>query len=537
MVRISMRNGPYMNLSDLSRELRRRGIYPVVAAYAVGAWLVLQVAEVTFEPLQVPDWVMQALIGLVIIGFPVAVLLAWFFDMSLKGIRLDRGDITATADNEPSIAVLPFADMSVEQDQGYFCDGVAEEILNALARIDQLHVAARSSSFQYRKQETGARKIGRDLAVGTILEGSVRKSGNRVRITAQLIDVRNGYHLWSKSFDSELKDIFAIQDDIATGIVEALLETIVPGQGLPVKTTASDNVTAYDYYLRGRHFINRFHKMEIDFACQMFQHAIDIDPEFALAWAGCADCYSLLVIYHDPEEQYRQEARDASARALELAPDLAEAHASRGLALLVSEEFEACEAAFRRAIELNPRLFQAYYYYARARFHQGDMDDALRLFRLAADVDPEDFQSRCLRVQILRGLDRMDEALEQAREVEPILLRHIEWNPDDARALHLGAGSMIVLGEMERARRWMRRAYERFPDDSVVLYNLACNFATMGDIEESLDFLERSVASGMVGAAWMRNDDDLIPLRDSPRYQALLKKLEDIESDRAAGVD
>ena len=525
-----MRNGPYMKLSDFLSELRRRGIYPVVAAYAVGAWLVLQVAEVTFEPLQVPDWVMQALIGLVILGFPIAILLSWFFDVSLKGVRLDRGDSAVAVDQEPSIAVLPFADLSIEHDQGYFCDGVAEEILNALARIEQLHVAARSSSFQYRIPEGDARKIGRDLGVGTILEGSVRKSGNRIRVTAQLIDVRNGYHLWSKTFDSELKDIFAIQDEIATGIVEALLETIAPGQGLPIKTTASDDVTAYDYYLRGRHFINRFHKMEIDFACQMFQHAIDIDPDFALAWAGCADCYSLLVIYHDPEEEYRQKARTASARALELAPDLAEAHASRGLALLVSESFEACEAAFQRAIELNPRLFQAYYYYARARFHQGDMPEALRLFRLAADVDPEDFQSRCLRVQILRGLGRMDEALEQAREVEPILRRHIEWNPDDARALHLGAGSLIVLGDTERARSWMRRAFEMDPDDSVVLYNLACNSATMGDVEESLDYLERSVANGMVAAAWMRNDDDLIPLRDSPRYQALLQKLEAIDS-------
>lgn len=527
-----MRNGPYMNWSNLSRELRRRGVYPVVAAYAVVAWVVLQVAEVTFEPLQFPGWVMQALIAFVVIGFPVAILLSWFFDLSLKGITLDRGEATAV-DDDPSIAVLPFADMSVEQDQGYFCDGVAEEILNALARLDQLDVAARSSSFQYRKSEGDARKIGRDLGVGTILEGSVRKSGNRVRITAQLINVRNGYHLWSKSFDSELKDIFAIQDEIATGIVEALLETIVPGQPLPVKTTASEDVTAYDYYLRGRHFINRFHKMDIDFACQMFRHAIGIDPEFALAWAGYADCYSLLVIYHDPQEQHRQEARKASIKALELAPDLAEAHASRGLALLVAEDFEECEAEFRRAIELNPRLFQAYYYYARARFHQGDMDEALRLFRLAANVDPEDFQSRCLRVQILRGLGRMDEALEQAREVEPILRRHVEWNPDDARALHLGAGSLILLGDHERARRWMRRAFEMDPDDSVVLYNLACNFATMGDAEESLDYLERSVANGMVAAAWMRNDDDLTLLRDSPRYQALLQKLEDIESARA----
>ena len=523
-----------MKWSQFSAELRRRGVYPVLAAYAVVAWIALQIGEVTFEPLQFPDWAMPTLIVAVLLGFPLSVVMAWYFDFSFKGIRLDRGRSRSPASSAPSIAVLPFADMSVEQDQGYFCDGVAEEILNALTRIDRLRVAARSSSFRYRNVDMGARDIGRDLDVANILEGSVRKAGKRLRVTAQLINVEDGYHLWSKTFDEELQDIFAIQDEIATGIVEALLETIAKGSPRTVRTTAAEDVTAYDYYLRGRHFINRFHKMELEFACQMFRQAIEIDPEFALAWAGCADCYSLLVIYHDPQEHYRVSARESSEKALEFAPDLAEAHASRGLALLVSEEFDACEAEFRRAIELNPHLFQAYYYYARARFHQGDMEEAQRLFRKAADVDPEDFQSRCLRTQVLRGIGRIDESVEQAKEVEPILKRHVEWNPDDARALHLGAGSLIVLGQYERAKRWLRRALAMDPDDSVVLYNLACNFTTMGEYEEALDYLEKSIANGMVSASWMRNDDDLRPLQDLPRYRALLHRLEEFESAKAA---
>jgi tetratricopeptide (TPR) repeat protein len=194
---------------------------------------------------------------------------------------------------------------------------------------------------------------------------------------------------------------------------------------------------------------------------------------------------------------------------------------------MVSEDYEACEKHFARAIELNPRLFQAHYYFARARFHQGDLDQAARLFRRAADVDSGDFQSRCLRVQILSGLGRIDEAVEQAREVEPILIRHIEWNPDDARALHLGAGSMIVLGEFDRAKRWLGRALQMEPDDSVLLYNVACNYATMGELDDAIGFLERAVQSGMVSQAWMRNDDDLQALRGSPRYEALLRKLEE----------
>ena len=417
--------------------------------------------------------------------------------------------------------------MSPERDQGYFCEGVAEEILNALSNIPQLRVVARSSSFEYQENRGDVRRIGGELGVKSVLEGSVRKSNNHLRVTAQLVAVSNGSHLWSKSFDRELKDIFVIQDEIAKSIAETLLESITPVQRSALKTTSSSDVTAYDYYLRGRQFISRFHKIDIGYARQMFRKALDLDPDFALAWAGYADCFSLLIMYEDPIASYREEARKASQRALELDPDLAEAHASRGLALLISEEFEAAETEFDKALELNPRLFQAYYYYARARFHQGDMETAAELFRKAAEVEPADYQSRCLRTQILRGTGRMEEAISEARDAVRVLEKHLEWNPDDARALHLGAGSLLVLGDEERTKRWLKRALEMNPDDSVLLYNVACNFANMGETDEAIGFLERAVGHGMVSAAWMRNDTDLASLRADPRFQALLKQLEE----------
>jgi adenylate cyclase len=259
-------------------------------------------------------------------------------------------------DDRPSIAVLPFADMSPERDQGYFCEGVAEEILNALSNLPQLRVAARSPSFEYRESQGDVRRVGRELGVKSVLEGSVRKSNNRLRITAQLVAVSHGYHLWSKSFDKELKDIFLIQDEIAKSIAETLLESITPLQRSALKTTSTSDVTAYDYYLRGRQFISRLHKTEIGFARRMFRKALDLDPDFALAWAGYADCFSLLILYEDPIASYREEARRASQRALELDPNLAEAHASRGLAFLISEEFEAAETEFNKALALNPRF-------------------------------------------------------------------------------------------------------------------------------------------------------------------------------------
>jgi tetratricopeptide (TPR) repeat protein len=293
-----------------------------------------------------------------------------------------------------------------------------------------------------------------------------------------------------------------------------------------IKTTSSRDVQAYDFYLRGRQFFHRFRKKDIDFARQMFRQAIDVDPEFALAWAGYADCFSFLKMYAEPDASYCGEANNASEKALELSPELAEAHASRGLAYLVSEEFELAESEFEKAIALNPNLFEAYYYYGRARFHQGDLPLAADYFAKAAEVNPDDYQSRLLRVQILRGLGRMDEALIEAVQSITAVEKHLEWSPDDARALYLGAGSLSLSGQVERAKRWLQRALDIDPDDPVVLYNVACNYAILGEIETALDYLERAIEKGTVSTAWMRNDEDLSSLRSHARFEELLKRLE-----------
>ena len=508
----------------VASELKRRKVYPVIAGYAVVAFVLLQLGEITFAPLGLPNWVMVSLIALVITGFPVVIILSWVFDITPAGIR--RTSAPVSTDDRPSIAVLPFSDMSPEQDQGYFCEGVAEEILNALTKIPQLSVAARSSSFQYKGGSGDVRQIGRELGVRAILEGSVRKSDNRIRVTAQLVKSSDGYHLWSKSFDEEIKDVFAIQDEIATSIANALLETLAPKEELGIHTTSTTDVSAYDYYLRGRQFFQRFRKRDLEYAIQMFREAIDVNEKYALAWAGYADCHSFMFMYVDPAPRYQEEASTASRRALELDADLAEAHASRGLACLVCEEFDAAEKAFARAIELNPNLFEAYYYYARTKFHQGDMVASADLFETAATVNPADYQSRCLRGQILRGSGRLDEARAQAIDAVDVIEKYLKWSPDDARAYYLGAGSLLILGDVDRAKRWLHRAIEIAPEDSVVLYNVACSLATLGETEKAFDYLERAADQGAVSAAWMRNDEDLVNLRDDPRYIALLKRVD-----------
>jgi len=479
---------------------------------------------------------MITLIVLVIIGFPVTVILAWIFDITPHGILRTSSyqDSSAAAGEKPSIAVLPFVDMSPEQDQGFFCEGIAEEILNALSKIQQLAVAARSSSFLYNTGSVDVRDIGRELGVKTVLEGSVRKSENRLRITAQLVKTTDGYHIWSKSYDQELQDVFEIQDEISKRIAEALLESLTPTQHSALRTKASKDVGAYEYYLRGRQFFKRFRKVDIEYAQQMFRQAIDTDAEFAPAWAGYADCFSFLVMYADPVPGYQKEARSASKKALELDPSLAEAHASCGLAYLISNDFDAAEAEFEKALELNPRLFEAHYYFARTRFHQGRLEEAIELFKTAGEMDPTDYQSRCLRIQVLRGLGRDEESVAEAAEAIQVIERNLKWNPDDARAYHLGAGTLVVLGEVERAKRWLHRAIELDPEDPVVLYNVACNLATIGDVENAIEYLDNAVQHGTVSAAWMRNDEDLASLHSDPRYTELLEQLEARESGRQA---
>jgi len=514
------------SLAHFLGEMKRRRVFPVLATYAIASWLLLQIAEVTFEPLGFPPWAMPLLIVIVITGFPIVFVLSWIFDLTPVGIVRDRHlRLRAGSSLRPSVAVLPFVDMSPDQDQGHFCEGVAEEIINALTRLPKLNVAARSSSFQYRDLAGDVREIGQELGVSTILEGSVRKSDGRIRVNAQLIDARDGYHLWSAEFNEELKDVFAIQDEIANAIADCLLQRLEPHRQAAIRTTSSKDVGAYDFYLRGRQFINRFSKIDMECARQMFFQAISIDPEFALAWAGYADCHSLLVMYSDHNPRYVREADKASLRALELAPELAEAHVSRGLALLVASRFDDAETEFRFAIARNPKLYEAYYYYGRARFHEGDPAAAAELFRQAFELNPADYQARCLRIQILRGSGRLEEARDEARQAVEAIERHLRWNPDDARAFHLGAGSLIVLGETDRAKRWLRRALEIDPNDSVLLYNVACNYATLGETQTALDYLEQAVTHGMVSLDWMENDEDLEPLRVEPRYQALVARL------------
>jgi len=424
----------------------------------------------------------------------------------------------------PSVAVLPFANIGTDPENEFFSDGIAEEITNALAKIQALHVAARTSSFAFKGKSEDVRRIGDQLGVGTVLEGSVRRSGNRMRITAQLVSVADGYHVWSERYDREIEDVFAVQDEIARSIAKAVGVVLTEDERRTLARVPTADVQAYEFYLRGRQFQRQLRRKGLEYARQMFRRAAELDPDYALAYAALADCSSFLAMYFDPSEENLKEADSASLRALELNPDLAEAHAARGLAVSLGDRYEEAEREFKRAIELDPTLFEAYYFYARSCVRQGRHREAARLFEQACE-QREDHQARLLRAQSLEGMGAHEEAQEGYERALAVIERHLELEPGDGRALTLGAICLIRLKQPKRAEEWTERALAIDPDDAVVLYASACNYSVEGKKARALELLEAAVESGFGQKDWIANDPDLDNIRGLPGFEAILEKV------------
>jgi len=425
----------------------------------------------------------------------------------------------------PSIAVLPFADMSLEKDQDYFCEGMADEIINAFTAIEGLQVASRTSSFRFKGLGPDIQSIGEQLHVGTVLEGSVRKAGTKLRVTAQLTNVSDGYNLWSRRYDRELEDVFAIQDEIAQSIVDALKIELSAGEQRAFDRSATADIEAYDFYLRGRKFFYEGTRQGIELAREMFSRAARRDPSYALAFAGLANCHSYLFMYFDKTPANKEDAVKASQKAVKLGEDSADTHAARGLALSIDQQYDEAGREFETALQLNPRLFEAYYFYARVSREQGNLEKAAPLFEEAARFRPEDYQPLVFLAAAYRDLDRPHERDDTLRRAKDVVKRHLDANPDDARALYLGAGILVDLGQEEEGLEWARRALALDPEDPRVLYNLACFHCGVEEHEEAVDFFERSIAAGYASREWIDKDSDLDPIRDHPRFQAALAKL------------
>ena len=438
-------------MSSFFEELKRRNVVRVALAYIITAWLIAQVADLALDAFAAPDWVMKTILLVLLIGFPLAIVFAWAFEKTPDGIKLeknvdrsqsitnmtgkkmDRGIIVALAiavvfllykvnvDDpaqpasgtstevssqpskalvasadaaEPSVAVLPFVNMSDDPANEYFSDGISEELLNVLVKVSTLKVASRTSSFSFKGKDISIPEIAEQLKVDHVLEGSVRKAGNRVRITAQLIEVSTDRHIWSETYDRELEDIFAIQDEISGHIVEALQAALAGSQqATPMEADQpTQNLRSYEAYLQGRYFWQRRGEDNIKKAIELFKRAIDLDPDFARAWSSLAAAYITLPSYSAEaglEPIYFPKAQTAATKALELDASLAEAHAVLGdIARIFGDNWAAAEEHYLAALRNEPKNPTGHLWYGEFLFATGRLKDAIHESEIAQELDP-----------------------------------------------------------------------------------------------------------------------------------------------------
>jgi adenylate cyclase len=539
-------------------ELRRRKVFRVAIAYALVAWVLVQVADATFEPLGLPTIALRLLIVALALGFPLACVLAWAFDVTPHGLeRTAAADVatpslspavvtppaavasmpastttTGTAPHAASVAVLPFVDLSQARDQEYFCDGIAEEIINSLCCVRGLRVASRTSSFQFRGRQQDVREIGRALGVSSVLEGSVRKAGERVRITAQLVSCADGYHHWSESFDRKLDDVFQIQTEIARQLVRALRLTLTPEEKALLGRSGTANAEAYDLYLRGQALLRDLTDHALPRAVVAFRQAIERDPTFAQAHAGLANAIAVKGQWRlDLTLEEFDEAIRASQRALDLQPHMPEAWLAKASLLSMQGRGEQAERAFDEAMRLNPASYETNYMYARHCFAQGDFERAAQLFEAAHRLRPDEYQPLCMWEGALAKLGRHAQEMEvNVRAIAAIEAR-LAIEPDDGRALHLGAIAFAKIGDAAKTREYARRAVLARPGEFATAYNLACAYSRLGDREEALRLLDDAVRYGRGNFGWIEHDPDLENLRDDPRFHDIVDRL------RRAGQD
>jgi serine/threonine-protein kinase len=572
---------------SLFQELKRRRVFRALVGYGIGAFAILQIVEPVMHGLHWPEAVLSYVVVALAVGFPIIVTVAWIFDVNagriertppaagLRGARLalvligiglitaapgllyylvlraPRSETTARAGPAASIAVLPLVNLSRDPDQEYFADGLAEELLDLLAKVPGLHVAARTSAFSFKGKSEDARTIAEKLNVTTLLEGSVRKSGDQVRITTQLINAADGYHLWSETYDRKLTDVFAMQDEIAQAVVAALRLKLLPGQAPTSKQHRTSDPEVYTQYLLGRQFFNRATLEGYHRAAQAYQKAIAIDPGFAPAWAGLAHATYWVADSADTAAEISEGQRRALAaaeKAVALAPELAEACAARGaIRVLTKWDWDGAKADFERALALSPENADVRRDYSINVLRPlGRMEEGIAAARKAAELDPLNGTMWTALASFLVGAGRLKEAhevLDRSLEVNPeqsfapgwlgwVLL--LEGQPAAALVASQRSTSALFrltnaalaqhdLGHAKESQQALDELIAKYAHSGA--YQIADVYAWLGETDHAFEWLDRAFAQRDGGLTLVKMDPLLRKLRGDPRYKTLLKKM------------
>jgi adenylate cyclase len=572
-------------------ELKRRRVVRVAVIYIVAAFGALQGADVLVPALYLPDRTMTLLVILAIAGLPLALAAAWVFDLAPGGIErtpalpdpsspgapepedavgphgegppgpgngVGQGapgavlPAAATSTAGPTVAVLPFLNMSPHAENEYFADGITEDVIAQLSKIHALTVISRTSVMPFKKREPSLQEISAALGATTLLDGSVRRVGDRVRIVAQLVDARTDRHLWAETYDRELTDIFAIQSDVALHIAAALEAKLSPDERTRIRKKPTSSLQAYQLYLHGRHDFIRFTPDGLKRAIEYFERAVARDPAYALAYATIAMAYAELAESGAmPPDEARPRATQAASEALRIDPALGEAHCAMAYLMSLWEfDWEGAEAAFRRAIDLTPNNADAHDLYGRMCAAIGRFDDALALARRAqeldplahrldvatillragryheaeveaaraVELDPDQDRARATKGWALLKQDRVDEGL---AEIE----RAVEVAPGNAQWLAQLGQARAMAGRIDGAREILHELEARAASGFVAPYHLAFVHTGLGDHERAIDLLERAFDERAGSIYGIKGSFLFAPLRSHPRFQALLARM------------
>ena len=591
-----------MKINNFFLELKRRNVYKVAVAYAVVAWLLIQAASIFFPAFDAPPWVMKIFIIVIVFGFPVALIFSWAFEITPEGIKLEseiepnksiklrsgrkivavtialgvvaaglfvyqlvlqrsittptasaaRTEASTVAPNK-SIAVLPFVNMSADKNDEYLSDGMTEELINVLAKVPGLRVPGRTSCFAFKgkNEEDIFHKVGDQLHVGTVLEGSVRKAGDKLRVTAQLINVSDGYHLWSKDYDGDVKDILTFQSNVAEQVVQAL-QVKLGEEGTRVLTKKpTENPEAHRLYLLGRYEFAKYTQTGWNNAIRYYEEALKLDPDYALAYCGLADNYAYMGSVVMPENEAIAKEKEFAQKALALDPDLAEAHMSLALALVAVFDWRNGLEEFDRALERNPNLAFAYELQAWTVNGLGRFDEAIGKTRKAVELDPLNpfFQMSLSFYQYWAG--RYDDAIAQARktlEMDPnSTISHVllglsflkkgdtadaiaelqKTKAPDPGAWYQGflGYAYAISGDRAKADQALRELEELAKRQYVSPTAFATIYLGLGQKEKCLDWLEKSYDQQDSACWYLKIDQIYDSVRNEPRFQALVEKI------------
>lgn len=448
---------------------------------------------------------------------------AWWKSRQQEGVAVPAP--VTNGDGRPSVAIMRFNDLTKEGDQDYFCDGIAEEILGRLGRIAGLRVISRIASFRIDPKAPDLHEAARRLRAEYLLQGSVRKAAGQTRIAVQLSATASDDQLWADTYTSDLRDIFAVQEQIARAVAGALELRLSAAESAELHRVPTKQLQAYDCYLRGRKYYYGYGPTDVECAIRLFEKATRIDPEYALAWAGLADGWSWKFLNGGHEEESARQALAAARRSVQLDSPLGQAHASLALALSLGPAGAEAKREFEVALQLDPDLFEAWYFYARHSFAEGDYNKAIRLYEQAMRVRPEDYQAPLLVAQSYEEVGAPEKAKTVREEGVRRASEHLEFNPDDVRALYMGANGLVALGRIGEGLEWAARARRMRPDDSMLLYNLGCIYAMAGQPAEAISCLEAAADRGLTHRGWYEHDTNLDSLRASLRFKQLLDRL------------